>query len=155
MLKNLTTDISSDTIYFLSILLFLSNLLFHDYGKNPTTHTIFPDSLSINAAVSASVLLASRLESNVEVCILMFASVILFALFPVFRRSARNYFNYSGSDFVMTFILFTVTLYMWCIHHPDQEQNYGNNIAILHVTSAVFVTFVCPFILVKVQRYKQ
>jgi phosphatidylinositol glycan class C protein len=89
ILKNLTRDVSDDTIWAFSIIMFLANLLFHDYGKNSTTHTMFPDSLSINAAISASVLLASRLDSNIKVCLQMFSAVALFALFPIFRRSAR------------------------------------------------------------------
>jgi phosphatidylinositol N-acetylglucosaminyltransferase subunit C len=67
ILKNLTRDISDDTIWAFSLCMFICNLLFHDYGSNPTTHTVFPDSLSINAAISASVLLSSRLESNLKV----------------------------------------------------------------------------------------
>ena len=89
ILKNLTREISDDTIYALTTFMFLANLLFHDYGSNTSTHTRFPDSLSVNAAISASVLLASRLDSNIKVFLQMAMSIVMFALFPIFRRSLR------------------------------------------------------------------
>ena len=117
ILKNLTKDISSDSIWFMTTLMFLANLLFHDYGSSFSTHTRFslsslsylnkfspkkhalfvrfPDSLSINAAICASVLLASRLSSNMAVFSLMLFAVQLFALFPILRRSIRVKYSLS------------------------------------------------------------
>ena len=40
----------------------------------------------MNAAISASVVLASRLQSNLAVFALILLSVLLFALFPILRR---------------------------------------------------------------------
>ena len=42
--------------------------------------------LSMNAAVSASVVLASRLSTNVSVFALVLFSILSFALFPILRR---------------------------------------------------------------------
>lgn len=42
--------------------------------------------LSMNAAVSASVVLASRLSTNVSVFALILFSILSFALFPILRR---------------------------------------------------------------------
>ena len=42
--------------------------------------------LSINAAVSAAVVLASRLDDDLAVFALMLFSVEAFALFPILRR---------------------------------------------------------------------
>jgi hypothetical protein len=42
--------------------------------------------LSINAAISAAVVLASRLQDDLAVFALMLFSVEAFALFPIFRR---------------------------------------------------------------------
>jgi phosphatidylinositol glycan class C protein len=44
------------------------------------------DSLSTNAAIFASVLLASRLDTNVDVFGLLSFAVEWFSLFPIFRR---------------------------------------------------------------------
>ncbi len=49
----------------------------------------FPGSFSINAAIFASVLLASRLESDMHVFGLILYAVEWFALFPILRRSIK------------------------------------------------------------------
>ncbi|CAG8468491.1 9917_t:CDS:2 [Paraglomus brasilianum] len=89
ILKTLTKDTSSDTIWALTVILFLTNMLFHDYGSGNRTNIRFPGSVSVNAAIFASVLLASRLPSNLHVFGLMSFAVEWFALFPIFRRYTR------------------------------------------------------------------
>ncbi|CAG8532989.1 4648_t:CDS:2, partial [Racocetra persica] len=75
ILKTLTKDTSSDTIWALTVILFLANMLFHDYGSENRTNIKFPGSVSTNAAIFASVLLASRLEVNSHVFGLMLFAV--------------------------------------------------------------------------------
>ncbi|KAJ3259254.1 hypothetical protein HDU77_001909 [Chytriomyces hyalinus] len=89
ILRTLTKDTSDDTIWALSSFLFAANLLFCDYSSNSLTTVRYPDSFSINAAVFASVLLASRLNENGHVFSLMCFSIETFALFPILRRSLR------------------------------------------------------------------
>ncbi|RUP11995.1 phosphatidylinositol N-acetylglucosaminyltransferase-domain-containing protein [Jimgerdemannia flammicorona] len=89
ILKTLTKDTSDDTIWALTVCLFMANMLFHDYGSNNRTNIKFPGSVSTNAAIFASVLLASRLGrlgTNSHVFGLMSFAVEWFALFPIFRR---------------------------------------------------------------------
>jgi len=50
----------------------------------------FPASLSTNAALSASTVLASRLPSTTHVFSLTLFSIEVFGLFPVFRRHLRH-----------------------------------------------------------------
>src|SRR5947199_2593017 len=57
-----------------------SNILFHRY----------PASLSTNAALMASTVLASRLPSTSHVFSLTLFSIEVFGLFPVFRRHLRR-----------------------------------------------------------------
>ena len=54
--------------------------------------------LSINAAISASVVLASRLPDDISVFALMLYAVVLFAMFPVLRHrlQVRVLYIYSG-----------------------------------------------------------
>ena len=92
MLKTLTKDISSDSLWMFTTSMFLGNILFHDYSSTRALTVQFPDSLSINAAVFASVLLASRLNSNWDVYFLLMLSVKLFALFPIFQRFLRVFY---------------------------------------------------------------
>lgn len=49
----------------------------------------FPSSLSLNAAISASAVLSSRLTSNLQVFSLMLLSIDLFALLPILRKELR------------------------------------------------------------------
>ena len=50
----------------------------------------FPASLSTNAALMASTVLASRLPSTTHVFSLTLFSIFVFGLFPVFRRHLRH-----------------------------------------------------------------
>lgn len=52
--------------------------------------TRFPASLSTNAALMASTVLASRLPSTTHVFSLTLFSIEVFGLFPVFRRHLRH-----------------------------------------------------------------
>ena len=56
--------------------------------------------LSINAAISASVVLASRLPDDISVFALMLCAVVLFAMFPVLRHrlQVRGFFGYHPGD---------------------------------------------------------
>ncbi|KAH6572509.1 hypothetical protein BASA50_010684 [Batrachochytrium salamandrivorans] len=147
ILKNLTKDISSDSIWFMTIMMLLANLLFHDYGSGSSTHTRFPDSLSINAAMFASVLLASRLSSNVSVFGLMLLAVQLFALFPILRRSLRERHHPSAIwDGILTMLLIVIeVVLMWPISHTT---------VVFYVIAMLLVTFVGPYLLVFAQKFK-
>jgi len=49
----------------------------------------FPGSLSLNAAILASVMLASRLRSVLDVFALLAFAMEWFALFPIFRQRLK------------------------------------------------------------------
>jgi phosphatidylinositol N-acetylglucosaminyltransferase subunit C len=63
----------------------------------------FPSSLSTNAALMASTVLASRLPSITHVFSLTVFSIEVFGLFPVFRRHLRH-MSWNG-HFILTFLL--------------------------------------------------
>ena len=67
------------------------NIFSFDYGsgEGAGATTKFPASLSTNAAVMASTVLASRLPSTTHVFSLMLFSMEVFGLFPIFRRQLR------------------------------------------------------------------
>ena len=116
ILKSLTRSTSSDSIWAMSCWLIIINVFFFHYDAGPTsyskatvsanvsqsyttsTNTAIsggnPDlrmtaSLSTNAALMASTLLASRLPSTTHVFSLTLFSIEMFALFPIFRRLLR------------------------------------------------------------------
>jgi phosphatidylinositol glycan class C protein len=93
ILKSLTKSTASDSIWAISFWLMCINVIFFDYGRGVGAN--FPASLSTNAALMASTVLASRLESTRHVFSLTLFSIEVFGLFPVFRRYLR-YFSWRG-----------------------------------------------------------
>lgn len=89
ILKSLTKSTSSDSIWALSSWLLILNIFTFDYGAGPEVK--FPASLSTNAALMASTVLASRLPSTTHVFSLTLFSIEVFGLFPVFRRHLRHH----------------------------------------------------------------
>lgn len=88
ILKSLTKSTSSDSIWAISAWLMIINVFFFDYGGGVGVK--FPASLSTNAALMASTVLASRLPSTEHVFSLTLFSIEVFGLFPVFRRHLRH-----------------------------------------------------------------
>nr|POE90106.1 phosphatidylinositol n-acetylglucosaminyltransferase gpi2 subunit [Quercus suber] len=93
ILKSLTISTSSDSIWALSFWLMILNVFTFDYGAGPEAK--FPASLSTNAALMASTVLASRLPTTTHVFSLTLFSIEVFGLFPVFRRHLRHH-SWSG-----------------------------------------------------------
>lgn len=104
ILKSLTKSTTSDSIWAMSCWLMCINVFFFDYGgavdaKSPLESDMkpvltmdaarFPASLSTNAALMASTVLASRLPSTTHVFSLTLFSIEVFGLFPIFRRHLR------------------------------------------------------------------
>ncbi|KAJ1976175.1 glycosylphosphatidylinositol anchor biosynthesis, partial [Dimargaris verticillata] len=89
ILRTLTQDISSDSIWAMSVCLFLINILFHDYRTNLSHNIEFPGSVALNTAVFACVLLASRLSTNLHAFGFMSFALEWFALFPILRRNLK------------------------------------------------------------------
>lgn len=91
ILKSLTRSTSSDSIWAMSFWLLTINIFFFDYSGAWAGVYKFPvASLSTNAALMASTVLASRLPSTGQVFSLTMFSIEVFGLFPVFRRYARH-----------------------------------------------------------------
>ncbi|KAF4124756.1 phosphatidylinositol N-acetylglucosaminyltransferase subunit C [Geosmithia morbida] len=88
ILKSLTRSTSSDSIWAMSFWLLAINIFFFDYSGGVGVK--FPASLSTNAALMASTVLASRLPSTKQVFSITLFSIEVFGLFPVFRRYARH-----------------------------------------------------------------
>ncbi len=88
ILKSLTKSTTSDSIWAMSCWLLFINVFFFDYGGGKDVK--FPASLSTNAALMASTVLASRLPSTTHVFSLTLFSIEVFGLFPVFRRHLRE-----------------------------------------------------------------
>lgn len=123
ILKSLTKSTTSDSIWAMSCWLMCINVFFFDYGgavdaksaNSQAEYDVkpvltmdaarFPASLSTNAALMASTVLASRLPSTTHVFSLTLFSIEVFGLFPIFRRHLRL-ISWRG-HLVLTFALVT------------------------------------------------
>lgn len=85
-LKTLTRATTSDSIWALSGVLLSTNLLFADYSL-PSPHLRPHVTLPLTAALSASTVLASRLDSNLAVFSLLLFSTLWFGPFPLLCSS--------------------------------------------------------------------
>ncbi|KAK5109579.1 hypothetical protein LTR62_006930 [Meristemomyces frigidus] len=102
LLRSLTKSTSSDSIWALSTWLLLLNVFTFDYGAG--AHAKFPASLSTNAALMASTVLASRLPTTTHVFSLTLFSIEVFGLFPVFRRHLR-FHSWTGHLWLTAFLV--------------------------------------------------
>ncbi|CAN0442371.1 unnamed protein product [Ectocarpus sp. 12 AP-2014] len=147
VLRTLTVSYSDDTIYALAVTLSFLHLAFHDYSYANTSssgHFQARGTLSLNAAIFAAVLLASRLESNEKVFGLVLFALELFAFFPLARREVKRHSLLLHASVTSAMVLPTgLLLYL---RHPTLFTAY--------LGTVVLVTVACPLWLLRVQRYK-
>ncbi|KAI9268739.1 phosphatidylinositol N-acetylglucosaminyltransferase subunit C [Sporodiniella umbellata] len=143
ILKTLTSQISHDTLWALTVICFLINVLFHDYSTQTSTIKI-TGSLSTNAAIFASVLLASRLKTNTGVFGLLSFAVEWFSLFPIFRRCLKD-LN-AKVQIMLTIVMLIVCVLLFL---PISKA-----VVCIHILGFLFLTFVGPYWLIFIQKYK-
>ncbi|KAG4306456.1 hypothetical protein PORY_000444 [Pneumocystis oryctolagi] len=146
ILESLTKSTTSDSIWALTFCLFLANIFFHDYSTDEWANKKFPGSLSTNAAVMASVVLASRLTSYIHVFSLIVFAVEWFALFPIFRCYLRQNFSF------MVHLILTVFLLTLASILITLEISFA--LTLIFLFGFFFISFVCPLWLISLQRYK-
>ncbi|KAI0814948.1 phosphatidylinositol N-acetylglucosaminyltransferase [Irpex lacteus] len=147
ILRTLTAATSSDSIWALAASLFILNVLLADYTSLPVysySHERLSSVLSMNGAISASVVLASRLVDDISVFALMLFSIQSFALFPMLRRRLQTV--PAAFQLVLTVLLLGLSIY--------STAPLSSTVASLYATVYAFITFVAPAALVWAQRYK-
>ncbi|OCH96175.1 phosphatidylinositol N-acetylglucosaminyltransferase [Obba rivulosa] len=147
VLKTLTAATSSDSIWALSAFLFILNVLLADYtalALENYRREKLTSVLSINAAISSSVVLASRLPNDLSVFALVLFAVQSFAMFPILRRRLQS-----------TDPLLQATLTAGaCAFSIYATWALSRTVTYLFTFSYVFVLFLAPAILVWAQRFK-
>lgn len=169
--QTLTSSISSDSIWALTVCLLMVHLFFHDYidssiqpppaartsassrgsksndlsgklaVKKPAT---LSGNVSLNASIVASVLIASRLPSGLLVFALMLFSSEFFLLFPLVTRCMKQYSVKLHLWFSCMLIVVTMGLIFPL-----------NRLAlVLFVAVVIFIMLVCPYWLIRIQEYK-
>lgn len=142
VLRTLTDPVSGDTIWAFAISLLLIHLIFHNYRPYRDTRVLFSP-ISLNAAVFASVVLASRLPDIVVVFGFLFCSLAIFMAAPLIRHHLHVRLSSSVGPTLFLFFVTSVCLLL------DSTPAFLVYLAVL-----AFVTFVCPFWLIYSQKYK-
>lgn len=136
VLHTLTDTISTDTIYMTAFLMFVIHLIFFDYGVDAA---IVSKSLSLSAAIFASICLASRLSSPSEAFVLLAIATQLFVLFPLLRKA-------SGNSLGITVILLLIDLFFLL--------KISILVTVLFSFSVILINLICPILYVRYQKYK-
>ncbi|KIM32996.1 hypothetical protein M408DRAFT_14560 [Serendipita vermifera MAFF 305830] len=146
VLKTLTEATSSDSIWALAFFLFTLHTLLADYTapRLQESRERLTSVLSMNAAISAAVVLASRLDSDLSVFALVLFSVQMFALFPLLRR--RLFSTPAMFRAFITGILSFASISLMSAHSSMAGW--------IVLSALLFITFVAPALLVWAQRYK-
>jgi len=124
--------------------LFIIHLFTHDYAYMSGLSNSYSAPVSLNAAIFATVLLTSRMPTVSHVYSVICTAIELFALFPIFRHSLKLYLEKLNLAFSWI-LAFMVVLLMVPL---------GTVITLVYVIAILFITFVCPYWLTRIQKYK-
>lgn len=139
VLKTLTESVSTDTVYAMSAVMLLAHLIFFPY-----TQPSPPGSLSLNAALFASVCLASRLPGALHTFAMLSCALLVFALWPCLLQRLREK---APSQFTGV----CVGMCIGGIGGLGSQSLVG---AVLLALALGNVTFFCPLLLITLQRQK-
>jgi len=122
------------------------NALLADYTATQpqNAHEGLSSVLSMNAAVSASVVLASRLSTDVSVFALMLFSIESFALYPMLRHRLQ-------ASPIVIWLLVTAGLGSFSVW---LMVDLSRTVMWLFFVILFFVTLIAPAVLIWGQRYK-
>lgn len=150
ILKTLTEDTSSDTIWAISSLLFLLCWAARDYScKDLPSGALlkhYTSPFSLNCAMLASITLASRLPSVTHVFGFLSLAVNLFAFFPILSRMIRKFSGDIG-DAILSLFTVSFTFFIWFTIFPP--------VAFIFAFAAFFIYLICPIWLICLQKYKK
>mmetsp|Transcript_60380 Transcript_60380/g.97839 ORF Transcript_60380/g.97839 Transcript_60380/m.97839 type:complete len:509 (+) Transcript_60380:16-1542(+) len=144
ILRTLTQTISDDTLAAGSLLFLTVNLFCHDYRWVNGRGNQFEGSVSLNAAMFVSVMLASRASSNMHVALLMCSAVEVFALAPRVYRTVKLM---SETAHV---VLSTLLILLCFLVLSSIRKIFGQIFGFI----AFFITCICPLTFLYIQRYK-
>lgn len=141
ILQTLTYTISTDTIYTMSAFMILGHLLLHDYRVNAS---LISRTVSLNMSLFSSVCLASRLKSPDHVFSLVILALILFGLWPSLQRQLMK----NVPCFQVPFTIFLATATFLTLYFIEIA------ISLSFVLFILFISFLCPLILISLQPHK-
>ncbi|PHJ21928.1 phosphatidylinositol n-acetylglucosaminyltransferase [Cystoisospora suis] len=150
ILRTLTQSFSDDTVVCLCVVSLLVHLALTDYSyiyRNPgKIDESFTRAMSINAALLANVVLASRLDSSTEVFAVLVFGIEMFALSPMTRRVLWQKYPWAFVHVITPALIFVTGVLL--------SAEAPGSIVIVFLFCAIFVTFVGPYWLIMFQKYK-
>lgn len=135
ILHTLTDAISTDTIFSMTFIVMLFNVLFCDYGLSVA---MVSKAISVNAAIFGSICLASRLSTSYHAFVLLVEAAIFFVLYPIVTREYWHWY------FLLP-IFVACSYCLWIL---------STNVLWIYVSVTLFVNIICPCIFVIQQRHK-
>lgn len=162
VLKSLTQSTSSDSIWALACWLCIANICFNDYSSLASASSSSAELksiLSTNLALSAAIVLASRLATTVSVFSFVLFSIQIFGVFPTFMRLVRNpskrpsHRHSPSSSSSVTYWVLLVSLVI--ISSIGLFTMGGIWILVLWVGILFSVVIILPGVLLALQKYKK
>ncbi|XP_026194096.1 putative phosphatidylinositol N-acetylglucosaminyltransferase subunit C [Cyclospora cayetanensis] len=151
VLQTLTQSFSDDTVISLTSICLLIHIALNDYSYVYRNHGTIDEPLgrlmSLNVALFASVLLASRLSTSTEVFAFLFFGIEIFALSPMARRYLLLW-NPWACTYVVTPVLLLLTSALMYIEGSASS-------VVLYLFLMFFITFIGPYWLIRSQKYKK
>lgn len=149
VLRTLTESTTSDSIWALSVVLFILHLVLADYSSGKEGGKL-SSTLSFNAAMSASVVLASRLRTDSESFTLLALAVLLFA--PTTRP--RPFGGSGWGEGVRCATMYVLTMATGALFAVNGEGAWVWVVGMWVNVAVLFVSVVCPWWIVRAQRWK-
>jgi len=142
VLITLTRTISEDTLYAMTSVMLFAYLVLYDYGRDAT---MVSAPVSLNAAIFASVCLASRLPTVTHTFAIVFVALATFALWPVLHRRLGTISHPVALDAFTTLLAVLATV----------AVSYLSTVfsCLLLLTHILIVGF-CPLLFVRLQNDK-
>ena len=147
VLATLTQTWSDDTICALVLLLFSTHIALYDYAYASNHSERFEGTLSMNAAVFASVLLAARLPSIPHVFAIMALSMQAFVLLPAQWRLITQSLSSPQHLCVSTLLVLLTATVLLIVLKPL--------LAISYLLAIFTISVLCPWLLVHLQQSKR
>ncbi|KAG7487727.1 hypothetical protein MATL_G00026510 [Megalops atlanticus] len=139
VLKTLTESVSTDTVYAMSAMMLLAHLVSFPYAQ-PSP----PGSLSLNAALFASVCLASRLPGALHTFAMLTCALLVFALWPCLLHRLRDRAPWG----------FPWAAALVSLGSVAGLASLSPGGALLLAVALLTLTLLCPLLLVRLQRHK-
>ncbi|CAI5755828.1 unnamed protein product [Candida verbasci] len=143
ILKSLTKSTSSDSIWAISFILSISNTIFHEYTNEKNDYKPIT---STNISLSNAIVLASRLNSTLQVFLFILYSIQVNILLPLFDYKLRVS-QYKKLHYILFSVLITITSYL--------IYNLLNYMFLIYwLISIVTILLIIPYYFLSLQRYK-